>query len=91
MPRLLSKGPADVVAGFPTSSFIVAALSAPVSRGTDAVNDDYDFSKADRGRFYRSGAVFSPPVHLEPELPGFLQRFPLIVGHSLMRPATEAL
>ena len=31
------------------------------------MKDDYDFSKADRGRFHRSGAIFSPPVHLDPE------------------------
>jgi hypothetical protein len=32
------------------------------------MKDEYDFSKAQRGRFYRPGAVLAPPVHLEPEV-----------------------
>jgi hypothetical protein len=36
------------------------------------MKDEYDFSKAQRGRFYRPGAVLAPPVHLEPEVLAFL-------------------
>lgn len=36
------------------------------------MKDDYDFSKAERGRFYRPNAVLSPPVHLEPDVLAFL-------------------
>ncbi len=32
------------------------------------MRDQYDFSKAQRGRFFREGAVLTPPVHLEPKL-----------------------
>ena len=32
------------------------------------MKDEYDFSKAERGRFHRSDAVLTPPVHLEAEL-----------------------
>jgi hypothetical protein len=36
------------------------------------MKDEYDFSKADRGKFYRPGSVLVPPVHLEPEVLAFL-------------------
>jgi len=36
------------------------------------MKDEYDFSKAERGRFHRSDAVLSPPVHLAPEVLAFL-------------------
>jgi hypothetical protein len=39
---------------------------------TRAVKDEYDFSNAERGRFYRPNAVLAPPVHLEPEVLAFL-------------------
>jgi hypothetical protein len=32
----------------------------------------YDFSKTERGRFYREGARLVPPVHLEPEVLDYL-------------------
>jgi len=36
------------------------------------MKDEYDFSKAERGRFYRPDAVLNPPVHLDPEVLAFL-------------------
>jgi hypothetical protein len=36
------------------------------------MKDDYDFSNAARGRFYRPGAVLVPPVHLDPDVLAFL-------------------
>jgi hypothetical protein len=36
------------------------------------MKDEYDFSKAERGKFYRSDAVLMPPVHLDPEVLAFL-------------------
>jgi hypothetical protein len=36
------------------------------------MKDEYDFSRAERGRFHRPGAVFAPPVHLDPEVLAFL-------------------
>jgi hypothetical protein len=36
------------------------------------MKDEYDFSEAERGRFYRPGAAVSPPVHLDPEVLAFL-------------------
>lgn len=35
---------------------------------------EYDFSKAERGKFYRPNAVFSFPVYLEPEVNDFLSK-----------------
>jgi hypothetical protein len=39
----------------------------------DEMAEEYDFSKGERGKFHRPGAVLSPPVHLEPEVLAFLQ------------------
>jgi hypothetical protein len=36
------------------------------------MKDEYDFSTAERGRFYRPNAVLIPPVHLDPEVLAFL-------------------
>lgn len=36
------------------------------------MKDEYDFSKADRGRFHRPDAVLTPPVHLDPDVLAFL-------------------
>jgi hypothetical protein len=36
------------------------------------MKDEYDFSNAERGRFFRQGAVLAPPVHLDPEVLAFL-------------------
>ncbi len=32
------------------------------------MNDEYDFSGATRGKFYRADVQLIPPVHLEPEV-----------------------
>jgi hypothetical protein len=34
---------------------------------TDDIKDEYDFSKADRGRFFRPGAKLVPPPKPTPE------------------------
>ena len=36
------------------------------------MKDEYDFSKAERGKFHRPGAVLTPPVHLDPAVLAFL-------------------
>ncbi len=36
------------------------------------MKDEYDFSKAERGRFHRPGALLVPPVHLDPEVLAYL-------------------
>ncbi len=47
------------------------------------VKDEYDFSKAQRGRFYRPDAVLVPPVHLDPEVLAFLTVRAAACGISL--------
>ena len=36
------------------------------------MRDEYDFSKAEQGKFYRPDADLTPPVHLEPEVLAYL-------------------
>jgi hypothetical protein len=36
------------------------------------LEDEYDFSGAERGKFYRKDAVLVPPVRLEPDVLRFL-------------------
>lgn len=35
---------------------------------------EYDFSKAERGKFYHPDAVFNFPVYLEPDVNDYLNR-----------------
>jgi hypothetical protein len=36
------------------------------------MKEEYDFSKGERGKFYRADALLVPPVHLDPEVLAFL-------------------
>ncbi|MGI8840196.1 MAG: hypothetical protein ACR2F8_05365 [Caulobacteraceae bacterium] len=36
------------------------------------MKDEYDFTGAERGKFYVKGAVLVPPVHLEPDVLSYL-------------------
>jgi hypothetical protein len=40
------------------------------------MKDEYDFSNAERGKFYRPGAQLIPPVHLDPEILNYLSARP---------------
>jgi hypothetical protein len=46
------------------------------------MRDEYDFSKAERGRFNRPNAVL-PPIHLDPEVLAFLTKRAEARGVSL--------
>ncbi len=35
---------------------------------------EYDFSKGERGKFYRPGAELNIPVYLEPDVAEFIQK-----------------
>jgi hypothetical protein len=35
------------------------------------MSNEYDFSNAERGKFYRPNPMLTPPVHLEPEVLAF--------------------
>jgi len=47
------------------------------------MKDEYDFSKATRGKFFREGARLVPPVHLEPEVLDYLTKRAEARGVSL--------
>ncbi len=47
------------------------------------MKDEYDFSKGERGRFFREGAALTPPVHLEADLLAFLRARAEVQGVSL--------
>jgi hypothetical protein len=47
------------------------------------MKDEYDFSNAERGRFYRPNAVLVPPIHLDPEVLTFLTARAAARGISL--------
>ena len=38
------------------------------------MKDEYDFSKGERGKFYRPDAVFEIPVYLEPDILAYLSQ-----------------
>lgn len=44
---------------------------------------EYDFSAAERGKFYREGARLVPPIHLEPEVLDYLAARAAARGISL--------
>ncbi|MGT2503303.1 hypothetical protein ACVOMS_25930 [Bradyrhizobium guangxiense] len=47
------------------------------------MKDEYDFSTAARGKFFRKGARLVPPVHLEPEVLSYLSDLAETQGTSL--------
>jgi hypothetical protein len=47
------------------------------------MKDEYDFSNAERGKFYRTDATLLPPVHLEPDVLAFLSARAQARGISL--------
>lgn len=47
------------------------------------MKDEYDFSKAERGRFFRTDATLVPPVHLDPDVLSFLSARAQARGISL--------
>jgi hypothetical protein len=47
------------------------------------MKDEYDFSNAERGRFYRHDAILAPPVHLDADVLAFLAARAAARGMSL--------
>lgn len=41
--------------------------------GSDSMKDEYDFSNAKRGKFYRPGTELNVPVYLDEEVRQFVQ------------------
>lgn len=61
----------------PTSNHLSAKgnkrRTKSISR-SKSMKAEYDFSKAERGKFYHPDAVFSFPVYLEPDVNDFLSK-----------------
>jgi hypothetical protein len=47
------------------------------------MKDEYDFSKASRGKFFREDVQLVPPVHLDPEVLSYLAACAAMRGVSL--------
>lgn len=47
------------------------------------MKDNYDFSKGERGKFFRKEATLVPPVHLDPEILSYLSARADAQGASL--------
>ena len=60
-------------------------------KADDTMKDDYDFSNATRGKFYRENATLVPPVHLEPEVLQYLQARAEARGTSLSQLVNDLL
>ncbi len=55
------------------------------------MKDEYDFSDAERGKFYRPGAPLIPPVQLNPEVLRYLASRAEARGNSLNNLVNELL
>ena len=66
-------------------------MSKRPRKADNDMKDDYYFSNATRGRFYRENAVLVPPVHLEPEVLAYLQARAAARGTSLSQLVNELL
>ena len=53
------------------------------SKRVNAMKDEYDFSNAERGKFYRPNLRLIPPVRLEPQVLDFLAKRAEAKGTSL--------
>ena len=47
------------------------------------MKDEYDFSKGERGKFFRAEAALVPPVHLDPDILTYLSGRAAAQGTSL--------
>ena len=56
-----------------------------------AMKEEYDFSGAARGKFFRAGAQLVPPVHLDPEILDYLAARAKARGTSLSTLVNELL
>jgi hypothetical protein len=53
------------------------------------MQDEYDFTQAQRGKFYREGAEPVPPVHLEPDVLKYLQALAEVRGKPPRKPTAQ--
>jgi hypothetical protein len=72
---------------FPNNLICPDASTAPEdavpARRNRAMKDEYDFSKAERGKIFRPDAQLIPPLHLDPEVLSYLAERAEARGTSL--------
>jgi hypothetical protein len=66
-------------------------MSKSPRKADDEMKNEYDFSTAERGKFYRENAELIPPVHLEPEVVKYLQARATARGKSLSQLVNDLL
>lgn len=52
---------------------------------------EYDFSKGERGKFYRPGAMLNLPVYLDPDVDTFMRQVSLKTGKDVEKLVNEWL
>ncbi len=62
-----------------------------LGKANSTMQDEYDFSQGQRGKFYREGAELVPPVHLEPDILKYLQTRAEARGTSLSQLVNQLL
>ena len=55
------------------------------------MNTKYDFSKAERGKFYRADAVFQTPIYLEKDVDDFMRHLADTKGKDVGELVNELL
>lgn len=58
-------------------------MSKRPNKSDPVMKDDYDFTNAQRGKFYQQNTLLVPPVHLEPDVLSYLQARAQARGLSL--------
>jgi len=66
-------------------------MSKSPRKAGDDMKDDYDFTGAVRGKFYRGAAALVPPIHLEPEVLQFMEARAAANGKSVSQLVNELL
>jgi hypothetical protein len=62
-----------------------------LGKANSTMQDEYDFSQGQRGKFYRESAELVPPVHLEPDVLKYLQARAEARGTSLSQLVNQLL
>ena len=62
-----------------------------MSDANDDMAPEYDFRNGSRGKFFREGAAFLPPIHLDPDLFDVLQKRAAAEGLSVSDLANQLL
>ena len=59
--------------------------------GSESMKKEYDFSKGERGKFYRPDATLNLPVYLDPDVLGFVEEIARKRGSDVSTVVNELL